>query len=133
MLGSIGPQRIVRSGGVWRRPGRPDDSVADDDVAKAGFDLAVAGAALAVLLPYMAFLALLVKLDSPGPAIYRAVRIGQGGQPFVMYKFRSMREEPKWGLRVTSASDRALPASGGSCGAPSRMNCRSSGTSSKAI
>ena len=73
---------------------------------KRGFDLAAAGAALAGLLPYMACLALLVKLNSPGPAIYRALRIGKDGRPFVMYKFRSMREESAdWGLRVTCAGD----------------------------
>ena len=73
---------------------------------KRGLDLAAAGAALAVLLPYMALLALLVKANSPGPALYRAVRIGRGGRPFVMYKFRSMRQGPDAsGLRVTSADD----------------------------
>jgi lipopolysaccharide/colanic/teichoic acid biosynthesis glycosyltransferase len=40
--------------------------------------------------PVLWLLAALIRLDSPGPAFFRQVRIGQGGQPFVAVKFRSM-------------------------------------------
>lgn len=43
-----------------------------------------------VLIPVLAAIAVLVRLDSPGPAFYRQVRIGRDGTPFVMWKFRTM-------------------------------------------
>ena len=54
----------------------------------------VIGSLLLILLlsPLMLLLALLVKRSSPGPAIFRHERIGRGGVPFVMLKFRSMSE-----------------------------------------
>jgi lipopolysaccharide/colanic/teichoic acid biosynthesis glycosyltransferase len=54
------------------------------------FDLAVCIPALALALPLMGVLALVVKATSPGPALFRQRRLGQGGQPFVLLKFRSM-------------------------------------------
>ena len=57
---------------------------------KRTFDLIVSLVALIVLSPLLAIIAALVKLDSPGPAFYRAERIGRGGRPFRMYKFRTM-------------------------------------------
>lgn len=46
-------------------------------------------AAIVLLLP-MLLMALVIKIDSPGPAIFKQERLGLNGQPFVMYKFRSM-------------------------------------------
>ena len=46
-----------------------------------------------VLSPLMLCLSILVKLDSPGPVIYRQERIGQHKRPFTLYKFRSMRPD----------------------------------------
>jgi lipopolysaccharide/colanic/teichoic acid biosynthesis glycosyltransferase len=53
-------------------------------------DLLLAGLALVVLAPLLALLALIVRLDSPGPALYRQQRAGRAGKPFTMLKFRSM-------------------------------------------
>jgi lipopolysaccharide/colanic/teichoic acid biosynthesis glycosyltransferase len=50
------------------------------------------------LLPFLALplvvVALLIKLDSPGPALFRQVRMGFRGEPFVVFKFRTMRHSP---------------------------------------
>jgi lipopolysaccharide/colanic/teichoic acid biosynthesis glycosyltransferase len=54
------------------------------------FDILVAVGALLCLWPAMALTALAIRLESPGPVIYRQRRIGRRGQPFVIYKFRSM-------------------------------------------
>jgi exopolysaccharide biosynthesis polyprenyl glycosylphosphotransferase len=45
---------------------------------------------MVLLLPVMLALGLMVRLDSPGPAIYRQERVGRDGRLFTMYKFRSM-------------------------------------------
>lgn len=67
-------------------------------------DLIVAAAALAVLWPLLLVLAILIRLDSPGPALYRQERVGLHGRPFRIHKFRSMRAGAA-GLAVTAAGD----------------------------
>jgi lipopolysaccharide/colanic/teichoic acid biosynthesis glycosyltransferase len=54
------------------------------------FDLVLALLGLAVLAPWLALLALGVRWSSPGPALFRQVRVGRGGCDFVLYKFRTM-------------------------------------------
>lgn len=61
-------------------------------LVKRVLDFAIAGAGLIVLSPIMAAVAMLVRLTSPGPAIFRQVRCGLNGRRFVLYKFRSMCE-----------------------------------------
>ncbi|HEX7077701.1 MAG TPA: sugar transferase [Candidatus Eisenbacteria bacterium] len=56
-------------------------------------DLAIALAALAFALPFMAVAALLIKLDSPGPVFHRAIRVGRGGRKFTFLKLRSMQRD----------------------------------------
>ncbi len=53
-------------------------------------DIVLAGAALILLAPVMLLIALIIRLTSPGPAIFRQVRCGLNGRQFVFYKFRSM-------------------------------------------
>lgn len=60
------------------------------DTVKRLFDLLVSAAMLVVSLPIMALTALLIKLESPGPVLYRQERVGQGGRNFTILKFRSM-------------------------------------------
>jgi exopolysaccharide biosynthesis polyprenyl glycosylphosphotransferase len=55
-------------------------------------DMVLAAAALVLLFPVMLLVALLIRLTSPGPAIFRQVRCGLNGRRFVFYKFRSMCE-----------------------------------------
>jgi lipopolysaccharide/colanic/teichoic acid biosynthesis glycosyltransferase len=59
-------------------------------IAKRGFDLAVSGTALLILGPLFLLIALLVKLEDRGPAIFTQVRVGRHGRVFKMFKFRSM-------------------------------------------
>ena len=62
-------------------------------VQKRVFDLAI-GVPLALFLaPLMLVVALLIRLETPGPVLFRQVRVGQGNRQFLMYKFRSMRLE----------------------------------------
>ncbi|MGB5759473.1 MAG: sugar transferase [Acidimicrobiales bacterium] len=58
--------------------------------AKRLFDLTITVSALLVLAPVFATVALLVKLSSPGPVFFRQERVGRGGEPFDVLKFRSM-------------------------------------------
>ena len=58
--------------------------------AKRAFDIAACGCALIVLAIPMAVIAVKIKRESPGPAIYSQERVGKDGKPFKVYKFRSM-------------------------------------------
>lgn len=59
-------------------------------VAKRGFDIVAAIVLLVLSLPLWLFAAVWVKTSSRGPVLFRQERIGRGGRPFGMYKFRSM-------------------------------------------
>ncbi|MEI2414849.1 undecaprenyl-phosphate glucose phosphotransferase [Orrella sp. JC864] len=58
---------------------------------KRAMDLALGSIALVLAAPVMLLAALAVRLDSPGPVIFRQRRYGEGGVPITVYKFRSMR------------------------------------------
>jgi lipopolysaccharide/colanic/teichoic acid biosynthesis glycosyltransferase len=58
--------------------------------AKRLMDVTLAAIASVALLPFMVLIALAIKLDSPGPAIFQQTRVGRWGRDFVIYKFRSM-------------------------------------------
>jgi putative colanic acid biosynthesis UDP-glucose lipid carrier transferase len=62
-----------------------------DGVLKRGFDLAVASLMMAALAAPMALIALLVKLTSPGPVLFKQKRYGLVGEEIGVWKFRSMR------------------------------------------
>ena len=72
--------------------------------ARRALDLLVGAAALLLLAPLIVLVALAVKLSSPGPVIFRQVRVGQGGRHFTLYKFRTMRPGER-GPEVTRGSD----------------------------
>ncbi len=61
-----------------------------EDCVRRGLDIVAAGLALLVGLPLMGLMAILIKVESPGPAILAQWRLGQGCQPFRFYKFRTM-------------------------------------------
>lgn len=56
------------------------------------YSAVVAAAGLVIAAPLMAILALAIRLDSPGPVLFVQERLGMGGRPFRLYKFRTMRE-----------------------------------------
>ncbi|MBV9058514.1 MAG: sugar transferase [Pseudonocardiales bacterium] len=62
-----------------------------EPIARRAVDLTVVVTALLVLAIPMLLIAMAVRWNSPGPAFYRQQRIGRGGRPFTMYKFRTMR------------------------------------------
>jgi exopolysaccharide biosynthesis polyprenyl glycosylphosphotransferase len=57
---------------------------------KRTFDIAVACAGLVVLSPVIVFSAIAIKISSPGPVLFRQLRVGRGGRPFTIYKLRTM-------------------------------------------
>jgi Undecaprenyl-phosphate galactose phosphotransferase WbaP len=71
------------------------------------FDLVVSLAFLPLLLPLIGILGLLIKLDTPGPALYRQMRIGRGGKSFSVFKFRSMYRDSRERLEKILRSDPA--------------------------
>jgi lipopolysaccharide/colanic/teichoic acid biosynthesis glycosyltransferase len=58
---------------------------------KRAFDVLVAATLLLLLSPFFVLMAVIIRLDSRGPALFRQVRLGRGGAEFEMLKFRSMR------------------------------------------
>jgi lipopolysaccharide/colanic/teichoic acid biosynthesis glycosyltransferase/glycosyltransferase involved in cell wall biosynthesis len=80
-------------------------------VCKRGLDMA--GALVGLFLTLLAgpWIALAIKLDSPGPVLFRQERIGQGGRPFTLYKFRSMTANAEAELpRLLVVEDLVEPA-----------------------
>ncbi len=77
------------------------------------FDLAGSALALLLLAPLLALIALRVKLDSPGPVFFRQERVGRGGRPFRIHKFRTMvADAPQRGPALTVGADPRITASG---------------------
>ena len=74
---------------------------------KRTIDIAASALGLAVLAPAFAVMALLIKLDSPGPVFFRQVRVGRFGRPFRIFKFRTMTVAPQSGAgpELTVAGD----------------------------
>ncbi len=69
-------------------------------------DVSLSFIALVVLAPVLLVVAVLVKITSPGPVLYRATRVGQHGRLFTLYKFRSMVvNADSVGPRVTGTGD----------------------------
>jgi lipopolysaccharide/colanic/teichoic acid biosynthesis glycosyltransferase len=77
-----------------------------DAKLKRGFDVLVSCIGLILLSPLFVAIGVLIKLDSSGPVFYRGERIGKGGKPFGMFKFRTMRDVPvDRGPRITAQDD----------------------------
>ena len=61
-------------------------------IVKRAADLIIALLGLILLLPFFLVLAVIIRLDSPGPVVFRQIRVGKDEHLFPCYKFRSMRE-----------------------------------------
>jgi lipopolysaccharide/colanic/teichoic acid biosynthesis glycosyltransferase len=68
-------------------------------------DILAAGAGLLVLAPLFGLVALLIKVDSPGPVFFKQERIGRGFRPFWIYKFRTMRQDAAEASQLTVGAD----------------------------
>jgi lipopolysaccharide/colanic/teichoic acid biosynthesis glycosyltransferase len=107
----------------WSQPGT-DGASRSSQWIRRGVNLLLALIAIIVMLPVMMFLAVLVRLTSRGPVLYTQVRIGLdrrvpatstqnhrrehdlGGQPFTIYKFRTMRVDAEQGSGAVWAQQR---------------------------
>lgn len=92
-IDQLRPSALIFSTGFKRRAGTM--------ALKRIVDLVASTIGLLVLAPFLCLVALLIKVDSPGPVFYRQMRVGLRGQPFMIWKFRSMHNEaerngPRW-------------------------------------
>lgn len=75
-------------------------------MAKRLFDVAVSAVGLVMLIPLFGLIAALIRLDSPGPVLFKQVRVGLRGRLFSIWKFRSMQQDAeKSGPRWAQAND----------------------------
>jgi len=73
---------------------------------KRTFDILVSFVGLVALFPVLVLVAVAVKLDSPGPVIFKQRRVGRGFRPFLIYKFRTMiNGAPARGPSITVGHD----------------------------
>src|SRR2546430_757630 len=87
--------RLRDSGACMRRAvavGHPDLSGLRQ-VIKSLFDKVAAASALLLLAPLLLTIALMIRLEDGGPALFKQVRVGKAGRPFRLYKFRTMVPE----------------------------------------
>ena len=63
-------------------------------VLKRTVDLLFSAVLLLLIAPVMTLIAVMIRLDSPGPVFYRAVRVGRDGKPFLVYRFRTVHLTP---------------------------------------
>jgi lipopolysaccharide/colanic/teichoic acid biosynthesis glycosyltransferase len=76
------------------------------------FDVIVSGLLLVITSPLLAALVAAIRLDSPGPALFRQERVGREGQTFRIHKFRTLRRDSP-GALLSSARDGRITRVGG--------------------
>ncbi|HOL93779.1 MAG TPA: sugar transferase [bacterium] len=86
----IGQVNIGQVGGVPLIPVNPQNANEFSAYGKRIFDLVFGSLFLVLLLPVWGLIAVVIKLTSPGPVLYRQERVGQDGRLFTIYKFRTM-------------------------------------------
>jgi lipopolysaccharide/colanic/teichoic acid biosynthesis glycosyltransferase len=83
---AVAPDALAQERAIRRRL----DAQSRERIFKRVIDIALGSIGLMALLPVLALVALAIEIDSPGPVLFRQVRIGKHGRPFVMLKFRTM-------------------------------------------
>lgn len=73
--------------------------------SKMAFDYSLVVLSLPIIIPLLAFIALLVRMHSPGPAFFTQLRVGHHGKPIRVYKFRSMYADAETRLKEVLSSD----------------------------
>jgi len=81
----------------------PEPPLDPDEQQRRVFDVIVATLGLVVFAPLLALIALLIKLESPGPVFFKQTRVGKEEEPFEIMKFRSMTVAEAGEERVDSA------------------------------
>lgn len=82
-------------------------------MSKRLFDLIGAALGLVLLSPLLLIIAVWIKLDSPGPALFRQQRVGRYGRPFTIHKFRTMVvDAAARGPALTAGADPRITPSG---------------------
>lgn len=77
-----------------------------DAALRRAFDVVAASLGLVVLAPLLGVVAVAIALDSPGPVLFRQERVGKGGAPFRILKFRTMRvDAERVGGQLTVGAD----------------------------
>ena len=77
------------------------------------FDIVLSIAGLLVVLPFLPFIAVLIKFDSRGPVFFRQERIGKGFRRFTIYKLRTMQADAdKRGALITAGGDNRVTKAG---------------------
>ncbi len=77
------------------------------EMAHRSLDLALTGMGLLAIWPLLALVALAIRLESPGPVLFKQTRVGKDGTPFTLYKFRSMyRDAEARRAALLATSDR---------------------------
>lgn len=111
LAGSAGRRYRARTiGPVQPRPGRPPrPPLANglDAIARRTLDVVLSATLLLLLTPVILAAIAMIKLDSPGPAFYRARRVGWKGRDLRMLKFRKMADGAT-GAKLTARTDRRL-------------------------
>ncbi|MET0698653.1 MAG: sugar transferase [Mycobacterium sp.] len=87
-------------------------------------DIVVAGSALVVLFPVLVLIGLIIRITSPGPAIFAQQRVGLDRNPFVFYKFRTMRVDGDATVHHEMIL-RELRGEDTSCGGSWKLDCDS--------
>ncbi len=81
-------------------------------LARHSLDVLLAALVLLCLLPVLLLVAALIKLDSPGPILFRQRRLGKGMRPFTVLKFRTMRTDATSDAHARYIADAAGSANG---------------------